>query len=313
MNQKKLIQAKDWDYLIVLDACRYDYFEKIYDNYFEGKLQKATSPGSNTFSWVVETFLDPNFSDTIYISGNPHINSLTPSEPPNFMDSPPVEKFNAKENFLKIIDVWHWREDFEDRISHPQKINEALLEKNKLFPKKRIIAHYIQPHPPLPSPDGNLDETSPKSELGFFSKVLYSFKRRVRSFAGRGLEEVLGEKALKEARKKAGVVPPASPKKFAEAYGVEALRQAYEKNLRFALRYVKNLLEDISGRVVITSDHGERLGEDEKFGHQTTQSDPILREVPWFTTRGRKEKSEGASERNRISEKIEELKQKKDI
>lgn len=137
MNQKKLIQTRDWDYLIILDACRYDYFEKIYDDYLNGKLQKVTSPGSNTFSWIVKTFRGSDFSSTIYISGNPHLNSLTPSEAPSFMDSPPVERFNACKNFFKIVDVWHWREDFEDRISHPQKKIRDLPKTNRTVLKPK--------------------------------------------------------------------------------------------------------------------------------------------------------------------------------
>lgn len=30
MNQKELIRSQEWDCLIILDACRYDFFERIY-------------------------------------------------------------------------------------------------------------------------------------------------------------------------------------------------------------------------------------------------------------------------------------------
>jgi len=48
------------------------------------------------------------------------------------------------------------------------------------------------------------------------------------------------------------------------------LRKAYEGNLRLALSEVRRLLENIGDRfnnIVVTSDHGEALGEDGIFAH----------------------------------------------
>ena len=42
------IFAEEWDTLIVLDACRYDFFEKVYRDYLSGTLEKRVSPGSCT-------------------------------------------------------------------------------------------------------------------------------------------------------------------------------------------------------------------------------------------------------------------------
>ncbi|KXB07802.1 hypothetical protein AKJ55_01930 [candidate division MSBL1 archaeon SCGC-AAA382M17] len=56
-DQKDLIEKRDWDCLILLDACRYDYFEDIHDNYFEGQLQKADSGASATGTWLYSNCL----------------------------------------------------------------------------------------------------------------------------------------------------------------------------------------------------------------------------------------------------------------
>ena len=45
-NQQKLIERENWDYLIILDACRFDYFVDEYPNFLDGKLFKAVSPAS---------------------------------------------------------------------------------------------------------------------------------------------------------------------------------------------------------------------------------------------------------------------------
>lgn len=66
--------GSDWDYLVVLDACRYDYFALIYERFFEGVLEKRISRGVDTPSWCKATFTR-YYDDIIYVSGNPFINS----------------------------------------------------------------------------------------------------------------------------------------------------------------------------------------------------------------------------------------------
>ncbi|MBN1796642.1 MAG: hypothetical protein JW804_08215, partial [Sedimentisphaerales bacterium] len=65
-------------------------------------------------------------------------------------------------------------------------------------------------------------------------------------------------------------------------HGVEGLKRCYEENLRRALDAVRFLVEHLSGRVVVTSDHGELLGERGLYGHGAGSDEPILREVPWL-------------------------------
>ncbi len=56
MDQKEQVYRKDWDLLIILDACRYDYFKKYAYRFFEKrfncKLFKAISPASHTYEWA---------------------------------------------------------------------------------------------------------------------------------------------------------------------------------------------------------------------------------------------------------------------
>jgi hypothetical protein len=39
---------REWDYLLVLDAARYDVFADVYEDYFEGELRKFDSGASAT-------------------------------------------------------------------------------------------------------------------------------------------------------------------------------------------------------------------------------------------------------------------------
>lgn len=76
--------------------------------------------------------------------------------------------------------------------------------------------------------------------------------------------------------------PPNELSLLAKRIGIEGLRKAYEENLRLVLSYVAKILRYLKGKVVITSDHGELLGEKRLFGHSSSLREPELLEVPWF-------------------------------
>ena len=64
------------------------------------------------------------------------------------------------------------------------------------------------------------------------------------------------------------------------------VKMMYHENLELVLESVQDLLEDLDGKTVITTDHGELLGErcwsnfSQKYGHPDEIS-PALRLVPW--------------------------------
>jgi hypothetical protein len=78
------------------------------------------------------------------------------------------------------------------------------------------------------------------------------------------------------------------------------LREAYAANLEYVLRFVEQLVDSIMGKVVVTADHGELLGE-RQFPIPVRGTDhfpelylPELVDVPWLTISG--------SSRRKISE-----------
>ena len=88
-------------------------------------------------------------------------------------------------------------------------------------------------------------------------------------------------------------LPPASPMDaFRRLYGVKRLVKAYIINLKLVLEALQILIQNIltndaEAKIVITSDHGELLGENGKFGHGIEH--PVVREVPWFEVKECKE------------------------
>ncbi len=64
------VMEEDWDYLIVLDACRYDTFKKVVDD----GAGYVISGGTGTSSWMMWSFREKH-KDVIYIAGNPYLAS----------------------------------------------------------------------------------------------------------------------------------------------------------------------------------------------------------------------------------------------
>jgi hypothetical protein len=61
----------------------------------------------------------------------------------------------------------------------------------------------------------------------------------------------------------------------------EEVKDAYRRNLELGLDMVSQIRESLEGRTVITSDHGELLGENNRWSHKERCSDVPLRKVPW--------------------------------
>jgi len=128
MDQVKLIHETNWDVLIILDACRFDYFIKVND--IEGYLIQAYSPATCTVEWLKRVF--NGYYDVTYISGNPIVNSV----------GVPIMGYRAKDHFKRIIDVWDFGWDNELSTVPPWNINKYALK----YIDKKMIIHYMQPH-----------------------------------------------------------------------------------------------------------------------------------------------------------------------
>ncbi len=144
-NQKELITKREFDVLIVLDACRYDVFSRVVYKYLDGKLKAVVSPASVTIDWLKATWLDRERRDTIYVSATPMVNKRSL-----------LKSFDAKHIFYDIVEVWDWGWSNDLGTVPPNKVNlgvKVALSRAKLkglkFPgMMRLVVHYVQPHSP---------------------------------------------------------------------------------------------------------------------------------------------------------------------
>lgn len=276
MASVNIIKEK-WDYLIILDACRYDYFKAMHTDYLEGELSKRTTAGTCTGQWRDLNFPD-YYDDIVYISANPH-----------FTRNIPVEGYTAGEHFHKVYEIW--RNGWKGGLVLPELVTDASPEIIAKHPGKRFIIHYLQPHTPyiILGEDAKGYEQShgepgrkiigeedyknaPKYKKEIFNRLLKLFKGN----------KILGNHPQWFLRKWLRL-PPRNPVEVViRQYNKKVLRNAYRANLKFALVQVARLVKQLSGRIVISSDHGEFLGENRCYAHPPSSDSPILREVPWL-------------------------------
>jgi hypothetical protein len=263
-----------WDYLIVLDACRYDYFEKVYGKHLSGSLEKRISAGTGTAEWRDKCF-GSYYDDIIYISANPYINSVTA-----------IRGFCGKDHFNRVFDLWLEEWDDKHGTVLPERVTQRAKEIITAHADKRVIVHYIQPHEPYltdkivvpgfktPEVGGILQGIQKES---WFIKKLMSLVSGLCYWLG-----IRGNRVVWKIREVLGLGPSNPMDAVRRRYGDKVLREVYEENLKAVLPHAAELVEHLSGRIIITADHGEMLGEDGCYCHWSRAKRRELREIPWL-------------------------------
>mgnify|MGYP000271119663 CR=1 FL=1 len=216
--------TEDYDWLIILDACRYDYFVKLWKI---GKIEPRLSLGSCTLEVLSKISRIPH---SVCLTGHPFVLSF-------------------REKFDKVIDAGF---DYTLGTCPPWYMLTAFnLFYNKMKPYKRKILWFLQPHHPLLS--------NPTLLIKIF-------------------EDEEGKRMTPQEK---------VTKAYQEAYRKGILSKAYRSNLALVLDYVSEIIKKVDGIVVITSDHGEGLGEplrpEDKpvFSHPCGREEWELRLIPW--------------------------------
>ena len=240
---------EEFDTVILLDACRWDYYTEFRN------CNPGWSPGNTTGESIPEMF--PSFyPNTVYISGNPLINSIkTPSQ---FF----IRDYKPKDHFITVDDVWNWGwEEIVGRgFDGEEVIPETtapwnILESAQKWQRKgyKTVLHFMQPHGP------------------FIGK----YKSKVGEHIG------MRASVTGDGRKDHGYW----------MNDISKLRKAYWYNLKEVLNWVPAC---INGKTFITADHGEGLGAEMEIlrngewrtfeGHPATNvvgEVEVLRKVPF--------------------------------
>ncbi len=282
MDDQRFLES-EWDYCLVLDACRYDVFRDVYDDYLDGTLHKRRSTGSSTPEWAYRTFTGDH--DIAYFSGNPFINDLgIPLNELKWGASCEYE-WTASEHISDVFDVWKTGWDDDLGTVPPEAIVEAFRAESEAVERaERTVLHYMQPHAPYLS----------RGTGGKLTQIQKGIKRQgeaaeadddggaLSSLGDAIRPKVEGRLENSEMAQKAGLWLELDPTELlANGTRVAAL-ELYEENLRIALESVAALVSDLEGRVIVTADHGEAFGEEGVWEHHIETHIPPLMEVPWL-------------------------------
>lgn len=161
--------------------------------------------------------------------------------------------------FHRTISVWvdGWSDEHHTVL--PETMVERAIRAHRDFPDRRLIVHFMQPHFPF-LPLGSV------GDLG-----LERFREAVMA------EQDEFENPTIWRLLEAGRV------------SIKQVRWGYRKNLDLVLPHAERLARILRGRIVITSDHGNALGERyhplipiRVYGHHYNVRIPALVEVPWY-------------------------------
>jgi len=123
----------DWDTLVVLDACRYDMFERQSD--LPGRLERRQSRASTTVEFLRATVDGRDLLDTVYVTANPQLYQ---------------HRAEIDADFAAVVDVWSgegWDDD-HGTVPAAAVTDRAVAAARERDPD-RLVVHYMQPHHPF--------------------------------------------------------------------------------------------------------------------------------------------------------------------
>jgi hypothetical protein len=146
----------------------------------------------------------------------------------------------------QIIDVWDYAWSDNLGTVPPRSVTDEAISFDREYSWDQMIIHYMQPHIPFLS-------TTPQRDISTAE-------------FGQGEEDAWDRVQQGKLEK-------------------ETAWQLSRRNLSIVLEDVDLLLNNIDApETIITSDHGNAIGEHFLYGHPPGVSHPVIREVPWIKT-----------------------------
>ncbi|NMJ76832.1 hypothetical protein GLU64_00250 [Nanohaloarchaea archaeon] len=221
------IFSYDWDNLVVLDGCRSDTYQRL-----TGDSSTRMSKASMSRGYIKKNFSDGDYSDVVYITANPFFHKS------KFKS---ITGRNPQEVFHEVFHTYDTDWDEEESTVLPESVFRDAQTAENLFPEKRKIIHFMQPHHPF---------------IGF-------------DFVENGFEDILEQ----------GLDISEWDLAMRGELEYETVKDAYESNLKAAMPYVKKIA-DFGGRTMVTADHGNLMGENGLYWHPPKSKAEPLRRVP---------------------------------
>jgi hypothetical protein len=234
-NYGTSIFEREWDLLIILDACRYDLFvefgpqHRVFERF--SSVERMYSVGSQSEDWIERTFESAEGSrlaQTTYISDDGHVDMMNES------------------GLHDIVSIELTEDNSIGGVIRPEVITEEALRQFRSPGASKFIVHYTQPHAPFLHCVGKYDSTA---EGSGGSQNVWT-----------GIRDGEFEK--------------------------DEVWRDYGRNLLLVLDHVETMIENFEGKIVVTADHGNAMGEFGLYGHPGREAAPSIRAVPWAVANG---------------------------
>ena len=158
-----------------------------------------------------------------------------------------TDRYLDTDSFAALDEVWKYAWNDELGTVSASAITDRAIAMARNHGPERLIVHYMQPHHPfVPDPLADDDGMVRSGEHSSRSNPWISLRQGTISRA--------------------------------------RVWEAYEANLRYVLDSVEVLLENVTGRIALTADHGNLFGEWGLYGHPMHTPVPALLDVPWVET-----------------------------
>ncbi|PSQ45512.1 hypothetical protein BRD17_01200 [Halobacteriales archaeon SW_7_68_16] len=226
------VYDRDWDVLLILDACRWDMYDEVV-----GRGERIWSVGASSPEWMTNTFRE-RYADavaaTAYVTGNPF-----------------SETHVDRARLGAVDEVWRYGWDDALGTIPPDPITDRVIATARSGEYDHVIGHYMQPHYPFVGDDSGTDAGIDLDRFGD------------EAADGTGGDRTYWQRVAD------GEID------------LETLWTGYHDNLRLALEAVETVTDNVDGRVAITADHGNAVGEWGYWGHEPNLLHPKMRWVPW--------------------------------
>lgn len=253
MVGRSIWEREDWDVLVVADAARTDMMREAITEYDElpDNADAVWSNASCSIDWINRTFngYPEEARRTGYVTANPFTSHDEEDTRSADLSEPDV-------GHLRLLYETEWQ-DVGGGIETvpPERVTDHAIDawrRRDELDIDRLVIHYMQPHEPFRArPEwGGGDHVLLKNLVSEGSKAGASIYPKVR----------------------AGEVP------------LDEFREVYLDNHHWLLEDIsERLLGNIDGRVAVTADHGNGLGDWWSWHHPPGRIAPPIRRVPWFT------------------------------
>ena len=253
------IYEQDWDVLVLLDTCRVDAMREVADEYdYIEDVDEIWSVGSTSKEWVEQTFTKnyaADIADTAYITGNPFSNTL--------LDERDRMEYGSTHG------TWIEKTEWVSQL-----IKDSVVDGESLGHLEPLwgVTGPDAPFQKSQHPKALTEHTIQASRKTNFERIVSHYMQPHSPYFSSSTEY----NELAEYEKH-----PFRALKQGGSEASEKVWNAYLDNLRYALDSIEVLIENVDGKVVLTADHGELLGDHRMYYHMPGNPHPKLKKVPW--------------------------------